>query len=55
MHYILRNHQQDVQEFEEGMQTLEDSDVLHWTYKALPMLRAHVEEARWIQQSLQTN
>ena len=55
MHYILRNHQMDVQEFEEGMQTLEDSDVLHWTYRTLPMLRAHVEEARWIQQSLQTN
>jgi len=55
MHYILRDHQIDVQEFEEGMQTVEDSDVLHWTYRTLPMLRAHVEEARWIQQSLQTN
>jgi len=55
MHYILRDHQIDVQEFEEGMQTVEDSDVLHWTYRTLPMLRAHVEEARWLQQSLQTN
>jgi putative membrane protein len=55
MHYILRDHQMDVQAFEEGMQTLEDADVLHWTYRTLPMLRAHVEEARWIQQSLQTN
>ncbi len=55
MQYILRDHQIDVEEFEEAMQTLEDSDVLHWTYRTLPMLRAHVEEARWIQQSLQTN
>lgn len=55
MHYILRDHQMDVQEFEEGMQTVEDSDVLHWTYRTLPMLRAHVEQARWIKQSLQTN
>lgn len=55
MHYILRDHQIDVGEFEEAMQTLEDSDVLHWTYRTLPMLRAHVEEARWLQQSLQTN
>jgi putative membrane protein len=55
MHYILRDHQMDVENFEEGMQTLEDSDVLHWTYRTLPILRAHVEEARWIQQSLQTN
>lgn len=55
MEYMLRDHQRDVQKFEESMQTLEDSDVLHWTYKTLPMLRAHVEEARWIQQSLQTN
>jgi putative membrane protein len=55
MHYILRDHQMNVQEFEEGMQTLEDADVLHWTYRTLPMLRAHVEDARWIQQSLQTN
>lgn len=55
MHYILGDHQIDVQEFEEGMQTVEDSDVLHWTYRTLPMMRAHVEEARWLQQSLQTN
>lgn len=55
MHYILRDHQIDVGEFEEAMQTLEDSEVLHWTYRTLPKLRAHVEEARWIQQSLQTN
>lgn len=55
MRYILGDHQRDVQEFEDGMQTLEDSDVLHWTYRTLPMLRAHVEEARWLQQGLQTN
>ena len=55
MHYILRDHQIDVQEFEEGMRTVEDSDVLHWTYRTLPMMRAHVEEARWLQQSLQSN
>jgi len=55
MEYMLRDHQRDVQEFEEGMRTVEDSEVLHWTYRTLPMLRAHVEEARWLQQSLQTN
>lgn len=55
MQYILREHQHDTQEFEESMQAVEDPDVLHWSYKTLPMLRAHVEEARWIQQSMQTN
>jgi len=55
MNYILRNHQNDVHEFEESMQTVEDPDVLHWTYRTLPILRAHVEEARWIKQALQTN
>jgi putative membrane protein len=55
MHCILRDHQIDVGEFEEGMQPVEDSGVLHWTYRTLPMLRAHVEEAHWIQQSMQTN
>ena len=55
MQYIMWDHQRDVQEFEESMQTVEDPDVLHWSYRTLPMFRAHVEEARWIKQSLQTN
>ena len=55
MQYILWDHQRDVQEFEESMQTVEDPDVLHWSYRTLPMFRAHVEEARWIKQSLQTS
>ncbi|MGZ9188562.1 MAG: DUF4142 domain-containing protein [Nitrospira sp.] len=55
MHYILRDKQNVVSEFEEGMLTVEDSDVLHWTYRSLPMLRMHVEEARGIKQGLQTN
>jgi putative membrane protein len=55
MDYILRDHQIDVNEFEESMQRVEDPAVLHWTYRTLPMLRAHVEDARWIKQSLQTN
>ncbi|MDH4082518.1 MAG: DUF4142 domain-containing protein [Nitrospira sp.] len=55
MQYILWDHQRDVQEFEESMQAVEDPDVLHWSYRTLPMLRAHVEEARWIKQSLQTS
>lgn len=55
MQYILWDHQRDVQEFEESMQTAEDPDVLHWSYRTLPMFRAHVEEARWIKQSLQTS
>lgn len=55
MQYILWEHQRDVQEFEESMQTVEDPEVLHWSYRTLPMLRAHVEEARWIKQSLQTS
>jgi putative membrane protein len=55
MRHILWHHQHDVQEFEESMRTVEEPDVLHWSYRTLPMLRAHVEEARWIQQSMQTN
>jgi putative membrane protein len=47
LNYILRDHQNYVNEFEEGMQTVEDADVLRWAHKTLPMLRAHVEEARW--------
>jgi len=47
LQHILGEHQNYVNEFEEGMHTLEDADVLRWTYKTLPMLRAHVEEARW--------
>jgi putative membrane protein len=47
LQYILRDHQNDVNEFEGSMQTVEDADVLHWSYRVLPMLRAHVEEARW--------
>jgi putative membrane protein len=52
MNYILRDHQHDVNEFEESLQTVEDPAVLHWTYKTLPMLRAHVEDARWIKMML---
>ena len=55
MNSILRDHQSDANEFEESMQTVEDPAVPHWTYRTLPMLRAHVEDARWIKQSLQTN
>lgn len=47
LNYILRDHQNYVNEFEESMQTVEDADVLRWAHKTLPMLRAHVEEARW--------
>lgn len=54
LHYILRDQQNEVNEFEEAMQTLEDPDVLHWTHMTLPRLRAHVEEARWIKNVLQT-
>jgi putative membrane protein len=52
MNYILRDHQNDVNDFEENMQTVEDPAVLHWTYRTLPMLRAHVEDARWIKMVL---
>ncbi len=47
LNYILRDHQNYVNEFEESMQTVEDADVLRWAHKTLAMLRAHVEEARW--------
>ncbi len=55
MQQILGDHQHDVNEFEEGMQQVDDADVLRWAHKTLPMLRAHVEDARWILQSLQTS
>jgi len=55
MQQILGDHQNDVNEFEESMQTVDDAEVLRWAHKTLPMLRAHVEDARWILQSLQTN
>lgn len=47
LNYILREHQHFVNEFEESIQTVEDTDVLRWAHKTLAMLRAHVEEARW--------
>jgi len=47
LQYILRDHQNYVNEFEESIQTVEDAEVLRWAHKTLPMLRAHVEEARW--------
>lgn len=47
LQYILRDHQNYVNEFEESMQTVEDADVLRWAHKTLAMLRAHVEQARW--------
>ena len=52
--YILRDHQNSANEFEEHMQVVEDSDVLHWLARTLPLLRAHVEEARGIKYALQT-
>ena len=55
MQQILGDHQNDVNEFEEGMQQVDDAEVLRWAHKTLPMLRAHVEDARWILQSLQTS
>lgn len=54
MQYILRDQQNEVNEFEEAMQTVEDPDVLRWTHQTLPRLRAHVEEARGIKYSMQT-
>lgn len=55
MQQILSDHQNDVNEFEDGMQQIDDAEVLRWAHKTLPMLRAHIEDARWILQSLQTN
>ncbi|MDH4153887.1 MAG: DUF4142 domain-containing protein [Nitrospira sp.] len=52
---ILGTHQNDVNEFEENMQTLDDAEVLRWVHKTLPMLRAHMEDARCPPHSLQTN
>jgi putative membrane protein len=54
MTYILRDHQNSANEFEEHMQLVEDSDVLHWIARTLPLLRAHVEEARGIKYAMQT-
>ncbi len=53
--YILRDHQNSANEFEEHMQVVEDLDVLHWIARTLPLLRAHVEEARGIKYAMQTN
>lgn len=55
MQQILSDHQNDVNEFENGMLQVDDAEVLRWAHKTLPMLRAHIEDARWILQSLQTN
>ena len=54
LNYILRDHQNFVNEFEESIQTVEDTDVLRWAHKTLAMLRAHVEEARWTKMVLHT-
>jgi putative membrane protein len=54
MQYILRDQQNEVNEFEEAMETVEDAALLRWTHRTLPTLRAHVEEARGIKYSLQT-
>lgn len=52
--YILRDHQNSANEFEEHMLVVEDPDVLHWIARTLPLVRAHVEEARGIKYALQT-
>ena len=52
--YILRDHQNSANEFEEHMLVVEDPDVLHWLARTLPLVRAHVEEARGIKYALQT-
>ena len=54
MTYILRDHQNSANEFDEHMLMVEDLDVLHWIARTLPLLRAHVEEARGIKYSMQT-
>lgn len=50
----LRDLQNDVHEYEESMQTVEDADVLRWAHQTVPSFRAHVEEARSIKYALQT-
>ena len=55
MAYILRDHQNSANEFDEHMLMVEDLDVLHWIARTLPLLRAHVEEARGIKYAMQTN
>lgn len=54
MAYILRDHQNSANEFDEHMLMVEDPDVLHWIARTLPLLRAHVEEARGIKYAMQT-
>lgn len=54
MQYILRDLQGEVNDFEDAMQTVEAPDVLRWTHQTLPLVRARVEESRWIKNSLQT-
>jgi putative membrane protein len=54
MGYILRDHQNSANEFDEHMLMVEDPDLLHWIARTLPLLRAHVEEARGIKYAMQT-
>jgi putative membrane protein len=55
LRYMLRDLQNEVNEFEDNMQVLEDPDVFHWAYRIIPTLKAHIEDARELKYALQTN
>jgi putative membrane protein len=52
--YIIRHHEDNVQEFGKDAKTLQDLDAKQWVDLTLPLFQAHREKAISIKNSLQT-
>jgi putative membrane protein len=50
---MVRDHEQDVQEFQRASQNLKDADLKNWVTKTLPALNEHLRQAKEIQTKLQ--
>lgn len=53
--YILEDHKATVEEFQREVKTLHDEDIKQWIASILPTLVTHLEKARQVKYSMQTN
>ncbi len=52
MRYMLRDHQQDVKQFERHAKAIKDPQVQQWAEATLPVLRQHLQKAQRIASSI---
>ena len=55
MNFALQNHEATLEEFRHHVNTLKYPDLREYFTATLPMLESHVEQARKVKNSLQTN